>query len=254
MKFVTYSPSEILKPYIRQFAIQETTEERIYKVLPDTALVIGFQFKGKLSYLDGEKEISLSSSGITGLRDQYRVFKNSADISSVLVFFKDAGAASFIHQPLHELFRESVSLENFVKPSELLSIETQLSESNSDMEKIRIIEKFLISRLLHTEPDQLVLSAISLIHKSRGNMRISDLMKNLNISQSPLEKRFRQTVGTSPKKFASIVRFKHVIENYSPSLSLIDLGLSAGFYDQAHFIKEFKTFTGQTPEEYFKIG
>lgn len=251
-KLVFLKHSEILKPYIRELIIQETTEERIYKVLPDTGLVIGFQYKGKLSYLESQSEIALSGSGITGLRDQFRMFKNSADIGSVLVFFKDAGAANFIHQPLHELFRESISLESFIKRTELQQVEEKLFASTSDAEKIRIVEQFLISRLIPNQPDLLVLSAISLIKKRKGNLRISDLITELNISQSPLEKRFRQIVGTSPKKFASIVRFKFVIENFQSVDSLYELGFSAGFYDQAHFIKEFKIFTGQTPEEYFR--
>jgi AraC-like DNA-binding protein len=66
-----------------------------------------------------------------------------------------------------------------------------------------------------------------------------------------LEKRFRQAVGTSPKKFASIVRFKHVIQRYDSGRSLTELAYEAGFYDQAHFIKEFKIFTGDTPEGFF---
>ena len=78
-----------------------------------------------------------------------------------------------------------------------------------------------------------------------------DLAKQLHISQSPLEKRFRKIVGTSPKKFSSIVRFKHTIQYYNPQSSLTELGYEAGFYDQAHFIKEFKKFTGENPESFF---
>jgi methylphosphotriester-DNA--protein-cysteine methyltransferase len=95
------------------------------------------------------------------------------------------------------------------------------------------------------------LAALALIHKSKGNIRISELTEQLHIGQSPLEKRFRQAVGASPKKFASIVRLKNVIQQYDSVNSLTELGYEAGFYDQAHFIKEFKTFTGCTPEKYF---
>jgi AraC-like DNA-binding protein len=252
MKFKTFIPCDILKPYVKLFAIQETVDEQVYKVLPDTGLVIGFQYKGKLSYLDNEKEMPLSNSGITGLRDSYRVFKNSKDIGTVLVFFKESGAASFFRQPLQELFRESISLDNFMLRSELLLLEEQLCEANSDDAKIKVIEYFLISRIKPVEPDQLVLAALALIHKSKGNIRIKELMSQLHISQSPLEKRFRQSVGASPKKFASIVRLKNAIQHYSPQNSLTALSYEAGYYDQAHFIKEFKTFTGDTPETFFR--
>jgi AraC-like DNA-binding protein len=250
MRFDTYIPSDILKPYVKNFVISESEEEKIYKVLPETGLVIGFQYKGKLSHIDNEKEIHLSASGITGLRDSYRLFKNSPNIGTLLVFFKEAGAAVFFKQPVHELFRESVSLDNFMLRSELLILEEQINEAKSDLEKINVVEQFLISRMNNTIQDNLVLSALALIHKSKGNIRIKELMKELHISQSPLEKRFRQVVGASPKKFASIVRLKHAIQNYDPQNSLTDLSYEAGFYDQAHFIKEFKNFTGESPENF----
>jgi AraC-like DNA-binding protein len=252
VRFETYIPCDILKPYIKSFVIQETIDEKVYKVLPDTGIVIGFQYKGKLSYLDHQNEIALATSGVSGLTDHYKMFKNSADIGTVLVFFKGGGATIFFKQPIHELFRESVSLDNFMLRSELLLLEEQLYEAKSDEARIDVIEKFMIARMVITEPDQLVLAALALIHKSKGNIRIKELMEQLHISQSPLEKRFRQVVGTSPKKFSSIVRLKNAIQQYNPNTSLTALGYEAGYYDQAHFIKEFKSFTGETPEKFFK--
>jgi len=251
MKFNTYIPCDILKPFVKSFAVQETTEENTYKVLPDTGLVIGFQYKGKLSRLQNETETPLSISGVSGLADHSRTFKNSPDIGTVLIFFKEAGATQFFRQPLHELFRESVSLDNFMLRSELLCLEEQLAEAMTDTQRITSVEHFLISRMTNTEPDKLVLAALALIHKSKGNIRIKELTEQLFISQSPLEKRFRQALGASPKKFASIVRLKNVIQQYDSVNSLTELGYETGFYDQAHFIKEFKTFTGDTPEKYF---
>lgn len=251
MKFQTYLPSPILTPFIQFFAIQESSQARIYKVLPDTSIVIGFQYAGRLTHIQNHTETKLSISGISGLTDHSRTFKNSPNIGTVLVYFKEAGATPFFKAPLHELFRESVSLDNFMLRSELLCLEEQLVEAESDVERVTTVEHFLIQRMRSTELDPLVLAALALIHKSKGQIRIKELMAQLHISQSPLEKRFRQAVGTSPKKFASIVRLKNVIQQYDASASLTELGYEAGFYDQAHFIKEFKAFTGDTPEQFF---
>ena len=251
MKFDTYIPCDILKPYIRILAISESEVASDYKVLPGTELVIGFQYKGQLSYRDGEKKIPLASSGLTGLMDQFRVFSHAAEIGSVLVFFKEGKAASFFREPIHELFRESVSLDHFMLRSELLILEERLQASKTDAEKIRLVEQFLISKMNSTLPDLMVASAISMIYKSKGNIRIKELLSELHVSQSVLEKKFRQVVGASPKKFASIVRFKNTIHSYDRNRSLTDLGYEAGFYDQAHFIREFKHFTGDSPEIFF---
>lgn len=251
MRFEIFHPCELLKPYVDYLAIQENPTSNTYRVLPDTGLVIGFQYQGKLSRLKEAGEVLLSSSGISGLADHSRTFRNVAGTGTLLVVFKAAGAAVFFREPLHELFRESVSLDNFMLRSELLLLEEQLCEATTDSARIEIIERFLINRMKATVPDEMVLGALSLIHKNKGNIRITALMEQLHISQSPLEKRFRQMVGTSPKKFAAIVRFKHTLQAYRPAISLTELGYEAGYYDQAHFIKEFKTFTGDTPERFF---
>ena len=246
-----YIPCDILKPFVKSYAVYFTKDASAYKVLPETGLVIGFQFKGKLKYINNEKDIPLSTAGVTGINDSFRVFKNEANTGTVLVCFKPAGATIFFKEPLHELFRQSISLDNFMLRSVLLLLEEKLCEADSDKKRIDIVEKFLISRMISTEQDKLVLGALSLIHQHKGNVQMKDLAKQLHISQSPLEKRFRKAVGASPKKFASIVRLKNAIQQYNPQQSLTGLGYEAGFYDQAHFIKEFKTFTGDTPEQFF---
>jgi AraC-like DNA-binding protein len=247
-----YIPCEALKPYVRHFSISETPIENSYRVLPETGLVMGFQFKGKLYQLIDGKEIELSQSGITGLNDTFRQFKNSDGIGTVLVHFHDGAASAFFREPIHELFKSSVSLDNFLLRSELLLFEERLCEAATHLKKVDVVEQFLISRTKPGQADPLVVQALGLIYQNKGNIRMGALSDQLHISQSPFEKRFRKVVGTSPKKFASIVRLKHVMKRAGSAPSLTALGYEAGFYDQAHFIKEFKRFTGDTPEEYFR--
>jgi AraC-like DNA-binding protein len=252
--FSTYLPCDTLKPYVASFMISEEADTKEYKVLPGTNLVIGFQYRGQLVRVDDHAITPLSPAGITGLHDTPRVFRNGAHTGTVLVYFKEAGAAPFFNMPLHELFDESVSLDHFMVRSELMVFEEQLAEARADHDRIALTEKFLMSRLRDVTPDKLVLTALALIHQHKGNLRMTDLAAQLNISQSPLEKRFRQAVGTSPKKFAALVRFQYVVKNYRTKSSLTYLAHDAGFYDQAHFIKTFKSFTGETPDAFFSAS
>src|SRR5689334_18325788 len=100
MKNLTYLPCDVLKPFINSFVISEAEQEDTYKVLPDTGLVIGFQYKGRLHKIDGDKSSALTISGITGLADVSRTFRNSDIIGTVLIFFREAGASQFFRQPL----------------------------------------------------------------------------------------------------------------------------------------------------------
>ena len=91
---------------------------------------------------------------------------------------------------------------------------------------------------------------MKLIYQSNGTVRIKELNEKLFISQSPFEKRFRKVVGTTPKKFASIVRFNSILNSLDKTKSLTEICYENNFFDQAHFIKDFKQFTGETPENF----
>lgn len=252
MKNIVYIPRDILKPFVSSIAIVESDEGAEYSVLPGTGLVMGFQYSGSISTIQSNGHSLLASAGISGLSDQRSIFRNAAGTGSVLVYFRAGGASPFFREPLHALFRESVSLDNFVVRAELLCLQEQLCEARSDRQRVNAVEQFLVNRLSTTPPDALVLAALDTIHKTKGNIRIAMLAKQLHTSQSPLEKRFRKAVGTSPKKYASIVRLNNVLQLGKRDASLTDIAYEAGFYDQAHFIKEFRTSTGESPEQFFK--
>ena len=97
-----------------------------------------------------------------------------------------------------------------------------------------------------------IAAAVEKIYQQRGLTRIKDLVQSLYISQDAFEKRFRKTTGTSPKQFSSIVRMKSIIHQQRHNETLTGLAFDGGYFDQPHFNKEFKIFTGQTPGDFFK--
>jgi len=250
MSAITHIPQLRLQPFVKFYTITEATQEANYNILPGLSIVLGFQFKGSLSYIDNEKEHSLSKAGVTGLLNNYRTFKNQANTGSVLVTFTETGAAHFFKTPMHQLFNGSYSLDDFIPYSQQSIMVEKLSEANSNIQKIQLVEDFLITILEQNETDQLAAAAVAYIKEANGIVSITKLADHLNISQSRLEKRFRAAVGASPKKFSSIVRFRHIISQLPQAASLTSLAYQAGYFDQAHFIKDFKTFTGQTPQQF----
>lgn len=250
MKFDKYLPAERLRPYIRHFIISEQVDENSYKVFPSTGMVIGFQYKGRLSSIMENTETPLATSGITGISGSYKLFRNSADVGTVLVYFTETGFPFFSSVPAHELFDQSVAIDHFFDRSKIGETEEKLSLAQTDRQRINIVEQFLTGQLKEGHTDQLIMEAVRRIYASKGILRINELINELCISQSPFEKRFRKLVGTSPKKFASLVRFNAVLQNIGSSALLTELSYDHHFFDQAHFIKDFKRYTGETPEEY----
>lgn len=253
MKFEIHTPTERLKPYIKYFAVSEEDGEREYRVFPSSSLVVGFQYKGRLSTIKDGQLNELSLSGITGISDSYKVFKNSPNIGTVLVFFTEVGFAHFAEHPVNELFNLSLSLDHIFDKTRIREAEERLAAATTDSHRIKVVEQFLLAQLKTIQTDKLIVEALKLIYESKGTVQVKELNKRLFISQSPFEKRFRKVVGTTPKKFASIVRFNAVLAGLNTSKSLTEICYENNFFDQAHFVKDFKQFTGETPESFKRL-
>lgn len=250
MKFDKHLPTEKLTPYIKYFVVSENELENEYHVFPSSGLVIGFQYKGQLISIKNNIDSKLSSSGITGITDSYKIFKSSANIGTVLVYFTEIGFVHFASHPANELFNLSLSLDDIFARDKVDEVEEKLAFAIGDKQRIKIVEEFLLTQLKDIQTDKLIVEAVKLIYQSNGTMRIKELNKKLFISQSPFEKRFRKIVGTTPKKFSSIVRFNSVLDSLHDTKSLTEICYENIFFDQAHFIKEFKQFTGDTPKHF----
>lgn len=250
MKFDKYIPAEQLRPYIRNYIVSEAEEEKEYKVFPSAGLVMGFQYRGELAVLKEHKPARLDAAGITGITDSYRVFKNAANTGTILVYFTETGFARFTSLPVNELFDLSISLEHIFDKAVIKNTEEQLAAAMTDQQRVAIVEQLLLSQLRDIAADQLIDEAVRLIVQSKGTVRIKELNERLFISPSPFEKRFRKQVGTSPKKFASIVRFNALLDDLKQATSLTSLSYEHRFFDQAHFIKDFRQFAGETPDRF----
>lgn len=250
MKFEKHLPAAQLRHYIKYYVVSENTAENEYRVFPNTGLVMGFQYKGRLSIINGTTEQKLATAGITGITDSYKVFKNQVGVGTILVYFTETGFAYFATAPANELFNLSAPLHEVFDKDKIAALEERLADAQTDVQRIKLVERFLLLQLKGIQADKLIAEAVKLIYQSNGSIRIKELQQKLFISQSPFEKRFRKVVGTSPKKFAAIIRFNHVLGQLGKAKSLSEICYENNFFDQAHFSKHFKQFTGDTPENY----
>jgi AraC-like DNA-binding protein len=247
-----YLPSGQLRPYIKSFLIIASGQGADNRLLPDTSIVLAFRLKGNITDRSQGEAQNLPTSVITGLRKSPRFLSYAEETACLLVIFKEGGAASIFREPLHQLFSKSLSLNEIVPASQLELIEEQLSEANDNKQRVGIVERFLISRLDERRADRMIAHAIQKIKLTSGKIKIKELVGEMAISLDPFEKRFRRVTGISPKQFADTVRFRNLISQFSSTESLTELALEAGYFDQAHFIKDFRTFTGMSPQQFFK--
>lgn len=247
-----YLPSAQLQPYIKAYLVIACAEDQVNRVLPDTNITIAFRYKGQVDYLTGTTRDHLPLSMVSGLRKSPRLINYTPGSGNVLVIFKEAGAAAFFREPLHELFEESLALDHFIAPGALTAVEEQLAGAADHKARVAIVEQLLLSRLHHKTTDLLVAAALDKIHAAQGRIKIRELAASLYISQDAFEKRFRKVAGTSPKQFCFIVRMKAIANQNMQDKTFTDIAFDAGYSDQPHFNKDFKLFTGQAPTDFFK--
>jgi AraC-like DNA-binding protein len=120
-------------------------------------------------------------------------------------------------------------------------------------EAVENLEDFLIKRaLVRTYDLKLIQTAAKMLHHTKGQHRIAELADYCQVSARQLEREFKYATGTSPKGFARTLRFHEAQRRlmFDPDADLTGLAYDCGYFDQAHFIKDFKAFAGKTPSEY----
>ena len=252
MKPRKYIPTGPLRPFIKSYMIVESETGMENAIIPDTSLVIAFRLKGVVFDKAQPGDHLLPNLVFSGLRNQPRIIAYAQNSATFLVNFTEGGAAAFFNIPLHILFGQNIPLENFVPGSELIEISESLHDATSDIQRLRLVERFFLKRMNEKNIDPLIGASVRMLKQENGNIRISQLAKILCISKDPFEKRFRKSIGTSPKQFANIIRLRNCIATYDPNKALTDIALETGYYDQSHFIRDFKLFTGQTPLHFFR--
>jgi AraC-like DNA-binding protein len=247
-----FLPEPVLTPYVKEFLVIDSDQEFDNTLIPDVSIVLSFRFRGVLLALDADREDAFPTVVISGLRKTARQIRYAGGSANFMVIFREGGIAAFSRMGAHELFGLSIPGENIFSGTELAGITERLAEAATNQERAAIVNDFLIGKLAAAKPDPEVDKAIQWIKKQSGIIRIKDLASALYISQDAFEKRFRMRIGATPRQYASVVRLRHLIKTYPSLSSLTEASYEAGYFDQSHFIKDFRGFTGQSPSGFFK--
>jgi AraC-like DNA-binding protein len=247
------APSERLQPFVRRFEIIETFSERTHTLLPQTSAIACFRLDGVARMHGTSSSSALPAALFSGVQDKTRSMTHLPGSHVLLTLFTEAGAAAFLREPLDQVFNRTMPMDLFLRRSRLDEVREQLMESGENVGRVEVVEQFLLGRLRpEATPDPVTETAAAHIRKRHGAVRMEELARVMNLSLSALERRFRKKVGATPRKFASIVRMRHVLRLQRGGGSLTEIAHRAGYCDQSHFIKDFKSFTGLAPESFFE--
>lgn len=258
MNYQTYAPAPILSKYIRCYWTLESSETTPpvskEKIFPDGCIELVFHY-GDLfeEYKTGDTSDVQPRSFIYGQIEKFIEIKATGKIGVLGIRFFPNGLKPFVRFNINEITGNAVAVQDlWGKDGEI--IEDKILNAPPIEQKIFLLEAFLISKLNNTGANDIVVErCVDSILRSDGNVTIKDLAFQLNIGRRHLERKFVSSVGLSPKLLSRITRFNNTLNllEHKQFSSLTMVAYEGGFYDQAHFIKDFKDFTGLNPKEYF---
>lgn len=256
MNYQTFQPHQDLVSLIKCYWILESPKEenpQRQTIVPDGCMEMIFHY-GDLykQYMDNGDGIVQPRSCVFGQLTQPLEIEPTGITGIFSVRFHHDGFIPFATIPIKEMDNKAVSLEKlFGKDG--IELEKKVLSSETIEEKIVAVESFLLQRLNTETIDKIVQSTVDTLLTANGQISVNELSKQININRRQLERKFSSAIGLSPKQLSKTIRLQNALKLLlnKEFTSLTALAYEGEYYDQAHFIKDFKEFTGLTPKEFY---
>ena len=223
--------------------------------MPDGAveLVIGLGTAPLTVYSGGDlsQRIQFTGGLISGSHSQSFAINSNYDGDIIGVHFKPGGAVALLGMPATELHNQQVALYD-VWGSFSAELHHRLLSAHTTTQRFHILESTLLSRINHDKQHPAVGYALGRLNSAESPHPIATLADAIGLSQRHFISLFRDQVGMTPKKYSRVQRFQRVIRQLDgmSDYPWSDIALSCGYFDQSHFIHDFRRFSGFTPSIY----
>ncbi|MFV8054466.1 helix-turn-helix domain-containing protein [Mycobacterium sp. 48b] len=246
-------PSAALAAHIQFFGYWQNTQASTHhsRALPRGAATV-------IIDLDPREQVYFYAADATTRLDVGAAFIAGAGVTSYVtridpaqtvltIHFRPGGAAAFLPAPLHDLEDSCVGLEA-IWGRAASTLRSRLIEASSVAGRIALVESFLLARMRSRD---LTVGAVLHAAERRPSLRVADACDLTGLSARRLIASFRSEVGLTPKAYLRVRRFQAAMR----MLDAGDVGgariaADLGYFDQAHFVREFRSFTAMTPTQY----
>jgi AraC-like DNA-binding protein len=257
MTYNTYAPCQELEMLLKCFWRLETPgTSRVEKqrIVPDGCMEMIFHYGDLFKQYTGDghffiqprcfvfgqitSPLDIEPTGITGI---------------FAARFHPDGFQAFTTIALKEMENKAVPLQELFGVDGL-ELEDGILTASTTEERIILAERFLLKRLGTSQIiDQVAKSSVEMLLKLNGQVSVNELSEKLQINRRQLERRFSLVIGLSPKQLSKIIRLQSTLKMLEKEefTSLTSLAYDNGYYDQTHFINDFKEFTGVTPKQFY---
>lgn len=254
MKLDFYKPkNKILQKFIEgYYFISESDKPQSIKYLtfPNNFVIFSVNQNAEVSYNSNKVIITKSKKEIISTDIVLRYSKPleityDVAINEITIYFKPLGINHFMD--CDEFFFKESEVRNYFPFSDFKQKMIDILSISSRENQIDELEKYWLSKIRNKDFGVLN-SILSDIEKG---IKIEDIAIKLNVSRQYINKLFKRNIGKSPTEFRKIHRFRKSLKN-SKEKSLTEISYDNFFYDQSHFIKDFKNFSKINPSFFFK--
>ncbi|QDU10377.1 helix-turn-helix domain-containing protein [Gimesia aquarii] len=196
-----------------------------------------------------------SKAVVSGAYSHHFALDTSESSPTVGVHFRPGGASLILGVPLSELMDQHCGLEE-LWGRQAVEIWERLMEAPSTTSRFSVLEQFLLDRLTQPPHDYpAIMSAIQQFSASSAMVGVREVSDSMGYPAKRFIRLFHDYAGLTPKLFGRIQRFQSVLDQIvaGKTLKWTSIALDCGYYDQSHLIRDFRAFSGVTPEEYQPI-
>jgi AraC-like DNA-binding protein len=243
-----HRPAGALRRHVREILWIRSEHSRVQVLLPETTLTLLLRQSGTASLHDQ----TLPTTIVSGLQKRTRMVEHAPGSSMVIVRFTEVGAPAILHDRVDLLYNRTVPLDDLLPRQDIDRIQSILADTPDMQQQILPVERFLLSRIRPQNAiSPQIEAAARMIRNSHGRFSIATIARHAAMSQSALERHFRAAVGATPKKLSRLARLQHVCRLWDTGKTLTEIAFAAGYCDQPHMVRDFRLFTGASPEQFF---
>jgi AraC-like DNA-binding protein len=255
MEYTEYRPDPTLASFVEcyWYAFSERPPFREKeRLIPDGTIELIFNFGDDYSHVRDDGIQPVRGSHVIGIRRHALIISQTARQHLFCIRFKPGGLYPFFRVPVHRFANGFYGVEELFG-SAFRELEERLYDAENNAERVRLADGFLRGRLGRVPEDHAFVGEFAR-QLLRGDARIGELADRFGTSYKTLERRFSAVIGLTPSELHKIERFNRaVLSMYSSTHgSLTRTAYDCGYYDQSHFIREFKRLTGSTPRAFLR--
>jgi AraC-like DNA-binding protein len=257
MNYSTYKPSESISHFVKCYWTLDANEEKPpqkQRIIPDGCMEMIFHY-GDLfkQYAQNGEPIIQPTCFVFGQITEPLDIEPTGKTGIFAVRFFPDGFVPFATVPIQAMENRAVSLPDLFG-HDGLQLANQVLSASTVEDRITQVEAFLLQRLLLAESIQKVVqTSIEALLTENGQLSVDDLATQLGVNRRKLERKFATTIGLSPKQLFKIIRLQAALKMLvnKEATNLTTIAIEGEYYDQSHFNKDFKEFTGVSPKQFY---